>query len=176
MQINNVSSAFINISSNASKKTPMETASQAALTSTSLNSSDTISISDEARKAAFDDSLGMSKIKNASSGVEKYQIPSWQAEYMNVVKPVIGATGLASSESAGQLLTDSERVEYASLIDQHYSSVLKSNGVDGVDAHYEATIVNKEFSESLRQQMKESIAGDSRVLELMSKMGKGGLL
>ncbi|TBU76325.1 hypothetical protein DNK06_15760 [Pseudomonas daroniae] len=150
----------------------MEKDSQAAIKNTGVSSSDTVSISDEGRKAAFDDSAGKSTTGNASSGVEKYQIPGWQAQYMNVVKPVIGASPLASNESTGRLSSESERIEYANLIDQHYSSVLKSNGIEGVDAHYEATIVNKEFSESLRQQMKESIMGDSRLLELMSKMGK----
>ena len=106
--------------------------------------------------------------------VEMYQLPKWYADYGFELSSQPGGGGdwLAERYPQAAAASSAERAEYSALIQGHYQAVLAENGVEGVAAHYAATILDPDSSEALRRQMVERIRGDDRLLELMPKMGK----
>lgn len=139
---------------------------------------DSVTISDAARRAAdAEDAIPGAGAQGGSSGaypLEMYQVPSWRAEYMFQVpnKLGVGADWFAGKYPQAASASEVERSEYAELVQGHYQAVLEANGIQGVEAHYQATILDRNVSESLRQQMNERVQNDDRLLELMVKMGK----
>lgn len=139
---------------------------------------DSVNISSEGKQAAYEGV--MPKVKNIASGaypLEMYQMPSWQADYMFEATGTLGSGANWFAEKYPQAASTSmsERIEYAERLQQHYQAVLDSNDIRGVEAHYQATILDEDFSESLRQQMNERVQGDSKLMELMEKMGKSAI-
>lgn len=137
---------------------------------------DSVTISDAGRQAAYAEKV-MTGAQNDAAGahpLKMYQMPSWHAEYMFEVPGQLGVSANWFAEKYPQAAATSmsERTEYANLVQSHYQAVLDANGIQGVEDHYKATILDQDFSESLRQQMSERIQGDARLLELMAKMGK----
>lgn len=106
--------------------------------------------------------------------VEMYQVPKWQADYMSALPNQLGSRGdwFAQAYPQAAAATMEERGEYSTRLHQHYQELLADNGIQGVEEHYRATILDKASSESLRQQMSERLSGDPRMVELMAKMGK----
>lgn len=137
---------------------------------------DSVTISDAGRQAAYAEKEVSGKQSNTSGAypLEMYQIPSWHAEHMFQVPGQLGVSANWFAEKYPQAASTSmsERIEYAELVQGHYQSVLDANGIQGIEDHYRATILDQDFSEALRQQMNERIQGDTRLVELMAKMGK----
>lgn len=137
---------------------------------------DNVILSTAGRQAAYAENLmpGAQKDTSESHPLEMYQMPGWQAEYMFQVPGQLGteANWFAKNYPQAASTSMSERVEYAELIQGHYQAVLDANSIRGTEAHYKATILDQDFSESLRQQMSESVKSDTRLVELMTKMGK----
>jgi hypothetical protein len=136
---------------------------------------DSVTISDEGRKAAYAEGVVPGVQTDAGTNtLEMYQVPSWRAEYSFELPGQLGVRGDWFAEKYPQAATAStaERAEYADLVQGHYQAVLEANGIQGVEAHYKATILDHDFSESLRQQMAERVRSDARLAELMPKLGK----
>lgn len=133
-----------------------------------------VSISNAGRQVASAENLVPGAQASGAYPLEMYQVPSWQAEYMFEVPNKLGVGGDWFERQYPQAGTVSmeERAEYAALVQKHYQSVLDENGIHGVEEHYRAAILDKDFSESLRQQMSERVMSDARMMELMSKLGK----
>jgi|GEM_PF-3254522 len=108
----------------------------------------------------------------------KYAVPEWYAEYGFEVSGKIGARGdwFAQNNPAAASASKEERNEYSSLIQKHYRDVLDSHGINGTEAHYQATIADKNSSETLRQDMADRVRSDGRLMELMHRMGKADIL
>ena len=140
---------------------------------------DSVTISAAARQAASTEraaALAASGETGATGDypVEMYQLPKWYADYGFQLPTQPGSRGDWFSERYPQAAAASsaERAEYSTLVQGHYQTVLAENGVEGVAAHYAATILDPDSSEALRRQMVERIRGDDRLLELLPKMGK----
>ncbi|MGO5000494.1 hypothetical protein [Oceanisphaera sp. W20_SRM_FM3] len=139
------------------------------------NSVDSVNISSVGKQAAYEGVIpNVTNIASGAHPLEMYQMPSWQADYMFEATGTlgIGADWFAEKYPQAASTSMSERIEYADRVQEHYQAILDANGIRGVEAHYKATILDKNFSESLRQQMNERVQGDSKLIELMEKMGK----
>jgi hypothetical protein len=66
---------------------------------------------------------------------------------------------------------DSKLAEYSKLFDSHLKTILQDKGITTTPEFHQAMVVSKESSESIRVLMKESIAGDSRMMDLMKTLG-----
>lgn len=135
-----------------------------------------VTLSDAARQMAHAEQTMPQDNADSYPLLERYQIPDWRAKYGFLVNTRIGASGNWFSEKYPQAASASvgERNEYSKLVEEHYQAALDANGVHGLEAHYRATILDQEFSESLHQQMNERVRSDPRLLELLVKMGKLG--
>ncbi|MBA3996400.1 MAG: hypothetical protein C0489_05525 [Candidatus Accumulibacter sp.] len=140
---------------------------------------DSVTISAAARQAASAERTGALAASGQARAagdypVEMYQLPKWYADYGFELSSQPGGGGdwLAERYPQAAAASSAERAEYSALIQGHYQAVLAENGVEGVAAHYAATILDPDSSEALRRQMVERIRGDDRLLELMPKMGK----
>ncbi|QLF93243.1 hypothetical protein HW090_08575 [Pseudomonas sp. ABC1] len=148
-----------------------------SVTGNAQTQADRVSISDAAREAASAEASTVASTSSTSSGeypVEMYQIPKWMADYGFELSNQTGSSGNWFAERYPQAAaaTDEERAEYSRRIDGHYQALLASNGIEGLEAHYQATILDLNSSESLHQQMRERLQNDPGMLELMAKMGK----
>ncbi|MHB0766383.1 hypothetical protein ACYCFC_18635 [Stutzerimonas sp. NM35] len=174
MLISNVHSAMQGAYTSQSRARVMEPAPRAQ--DNNVQRADSVTISDTARQAASAEGVIPAVQDGTSMGhsLEMYQVPGWRAEYMFQVpgKLGVGANWFAEKYPQAASTSIAERSEYAELVQGHYQAVLEANGIQGVEAHYQATILDQDFSESLRQQMKELVLKDDRLLELMAKMGK----
>lgn len=146
----------------------------ASITSNAQTQADRVSISDAARQAASAEASAAAGTSSGEYPVEMYQIPKWMADYGFELSNQTGSSGNWFAERYPQAAaaTDEERAEYSRRIDGHYQAVLDSNGIKGLEAHYQATILDLNSSESLHQQMRERLQNDPGMLELMAKMGK----
>lgn len=139
---------------------------------------DSVTISAAARQAASAGRTGAIAASGQARAagdypVEMYQLPKWYADYgFELSSQPGGGDWLAERYPQAAAASSAERAEYSALIQGHYQAVLAENGVEGVAAHYAATILDPDSSEALRRQMVERIRGDDRLLELMPKMGK----
>ncbi|MDC7717659.1 hypothetical protein PQU95_10590 [Vogesella sp. DC21W] len=140
---------------------------------------DTVSISDTSNQATTTEEV-LTQRKNLQGttdqidSVEKYQVPSWYAHYGEEVANKLGTSANWHAEKDKSMLSASsaDRSEFAALIDKHYQEVLSSNGIKTTEQHYNATILNRELSESLRKQMLERVRNDPKLVDLSYKMGK----
>lgn len=62
---------------------------------------------------------------------------------------------------------ESELGEYTSKLGTYFQDSLKENGVESRHDYYEKIVLNNEISEQVHQQVKERLAGDDRMMELM---------
>ncbi|GEM_PF-712479 len=171
MLIGNVHSAMQGAYSSQSRAKVMEPAPRAQ--GDNAQRADSVTISDTARQAASAEGV-IPAAQTGAHSLEMYQVPGWRAEYMFQVpgKLGVGANWFAERYPQAASTSVAERSEYAELVQGHYQAVLEANGIQGVEAHYQATILDQDFSESLRQQMNERMQKDDRLLELMARMGK----
>ncbi len=140
--------------------------------SPSANSADTVTISQAARQALS--SSESSGPHTAAYPLEYYSVPKWQADLMPVV--LSGRLGGVEGvyERGGSLVGgeyDSELAEYGKLFDSHLKAILQDKNIATTPEFHQAMIVDKESSENIRLLMKESIAGDNRMTELMKALG-----
>ena len=126
---------------------------------------DRVTLSEAGRRAA----------QTPETPLEMYQLPTWMAgSYIKVPATLGGgADWLAERYPQVAAASSGERGEYASLLQNTYQALLKDNGIQGVEDHYRAMILDGESSESLRLQMRERVAANPRLLELMSRLGLG---
>lgn len=140
---------------------------------------DTVSISDTSKLATATEEVLIQR-KNLRGtteqvdSVEKYQVPSWYAYYGEEVANKLGVSANWHAEKDQKMPSTSsaDRSEFAALIDKHYQEVLSGNGIKTTEQHYNATILNRELSESLRKQMLERVKNDPKLVDLSYKMGK----
>ncbi len=158
------------------KAAKAEEATQESRGGSSPHNADNVTISDAARRAASAEGVipGMQGGSSGTYPLEMYQVPAWRAEYMFQVpgKLGVGADWFADKYPQAASTSEAERSEYADLVQGHYHAVLEANGIQGIEAHYQATILDQNVSESLRLQMNERVQGDDRLLQLMARMGK----
>ncbi|KHL70294.1 hypothetical protein PT85_17060 [Pseudomonas flexibilis] len=104
-----------------------------------------------------------------------YQLPAWMAGSYIEAPNTLGASANWLDERYPQVAAASsaERTEYSQLLQSTYQALLKDNGIQSVEDHYQAVILDRESSESLRLQMRERVAADPRLLELMNRLGLG---
>ena len=142
--------------------------------------SNTVNITDKAKQlAANTQAVNGRASLNIPSGeypLEYYSIPQWQADLSPV--QLSGKLGGVADEiyvKGGPLVGkyDSELLEYSKLLDSHFQALMKKEGINSLPEYHQVTIVDKESSERLRLLMKESIAGDKRMTELMNVLGIG---
>lgn len=107
--------------------------------------------------------------------LEMYQLPAWMAGSYIEAPNTLGASANWLDERYPQVAAASsaERTEYSQLLQSTYQALLKDNGIQSVEDHYQAVILDRESSESLRLQMRERVAADPRLLELMNRLGLG---
>ena len=110
--------------------------------------------------------------------VEMYQLPAWMAgSYIEVPNTLVASTNwLEERYPKVAAASSAERSEYSSLLQSTYQALLKDNGIRGVEDHYRDMILDRESSESLRLQMRERVAANPRLLELMNRLGLGKAL
>ena len=110
--------------------------------------------------------------------LEMYQLPAWMAGSYIEAPNTLGASAKWLEERHPQVAAalSAERSEYSSLLQSTYQALLKDNGIQSVEDHYRAMILDRESSESLRLQMRERVAADPRLLELMNQLGLGKAL
>ncbi|KAF7600652.1 MAG: hypothetical protein CGU28_02970 [Candidatus Dactylopiibacterium carminicum] len=101
-------------------------------------------------------------------------MPRWQADLMPI--ELSGKVGAKADElyvKGGHLIEKygSEVGEYSGLLDKHFQALMQKEGIDTVAQYHQAMVVDKESSERLRLLMKDSIAGDARMTELMNTLG-----
>ena len=114
-----------------------------------------VSISNEARATAQDEEDTLLKTSTGMTpdeAVRQYAIPEWLAEKMPNVNATIGEkySDIMSRNARFNSLSGSESKEYASLLNTHYQGLLKDNGINTTQDHYQSLIANKETSEKLR--------------------------
>jgi hypothetical protein len=136
------------------------------------NTADTVTISATAHKTLSSSVISGSRTDEYP--LEMYSIPKWQSDLMSVV--LSGNLGKLENLylKGGNLVGgkfDSELAEYGQLFDSHLKTILQSKGVTTAPEFHQAMIVDKESSENIRMLMKESIAGDNRMIELMKTLG-----
>lgn len=133
-----------------------------------------VSISTAGRQIASAENKVPGSQAGGNYPLEMYQIPQWMADYSFELPNQLGARGDWFSQKYPQAWAASEedRAEYSIRLQQHYQGVLADNGIQSLEEHYQATILDKSSSESLRQQMSARLMGDSRMMELLALMGK----
>ena len=145
----------------------------------SVSQADSVTLSEAGRQAAARESTAAPFMPaGTSSGdypVEMYRMPNWMAGSSIQVANTLGASGNWQAERYPQFAAASaaEHKEYAGLLHSTYQALLKDNGIQSVDDHYRALILDRASSESLRVQMQERVAANPRLLELMGKLGLG---
>lgn len=136
------------------------------------NPADTVTISQAARQALL--SSESDATRTDAYPLEYYAAPKWLADLM----PVVLSGKLGGIESAyergGNLFGgkyDADLDEYGKLFDSHLNTILENKGVNTTPEFHKAMIVDKESSENIRVLMKESIARDNRMMELVKTLG-----
>lgn len=155
--------AFTSSAARAAQKTPTEATPQ-----TSNRPADRVTLSDAGLRAA-------NAAQTHDHPLEMYQLPAWMAG-SNIEAPntlEASASWLEERHSQVAVASPAERAEYSKLLQSTYQTLLKDNGIQGVEDHYRAMILDRESSESLRLQMRERVAANPRLLELMNRLGLG---
>lgn len=132
---------------------------------------DTVTISQAGREALSSGSSGTSP---EVYPLEYYALPQWEGDLMpTVLSGKLGGTADEMYARGGDLIGkyDSELSEYAGLLGKHLQALMQEEGIDTVPEYHQAMVVDKENSERLRLLMKDSIAGDRRMTELMDMLG-----
>lgn len=132
---------------------------------------ETVSISTAARTAQSSQRLPTT---DEAYPVEYYAIPDWQADLMPV--ELSGKLGARADElyvKGGNLLGThpSEVAEYSALLDTHLQALLQKEGIETLPQYHQALVVDKDNSDRIRLLLKDSIAGDKRLTELMGTLG-----
>lgn len=65
----------------------------------------------------------------------------------------------------------SELNEYSGLLDKHLKALLQKEGIETLPQYHQALAVDKENSDRIRLLLKDCIAGDKRMTELMGALG-----
>lgn len=106
--------------------------------------------------------------------LEMYAIPEWRADYGFELPRQLGTSAdwFAEKYPQAAAASQADRAEYAERVQSHYRAVLKDNGIGDTTEHYQATIADRERSETLRQDMAERVQNDPRMVELMTLLGK----
>jgi len=137
-----------------------------------------VTISDEAKAALAKSKSAYDEIANnpdPNISVKQYAIPDWLASTMEDVDSLPGHpnynSGAISNTNKLSSADQGIRNEYSSLVLSHYQNVLKDNGVNTQEDHYNALINDKSKSEKLHQQFKDSISSDKRLSEIIQQLG-----
>ena len=144
---------------------------------------DPITLSAAARHAlqTGNDGTGAAQPDRASGGtsgdalpLEMLAVPSWYADYGFEVSGQVGSSANQFTEKYPQAAaaTPDERTEYGSLVREKYDQLMDKHGINDTASHYNATILDKNASESLRKEMADMVQSDPRLMELMSLFGK----
>ena len=104
--------------------------------------------------------------------VSALQVPTWLAEFGKDATVSLGESGEAVEARNAKFdrLTAGEQDEYANLLQRHYVELLRDSGVQSTQQHFEL-IRDKQRSDELCLDLGKRIAGDSRLVELMAKLG-----
>lgn len=142
------------------------------------SASSMVNITDEAKQLAANTQPGNgAAFPNVPAGeypVEYYSMPQWQADLMPVkLSGTLGSRADETYVKGGHLVGkyDSELREYDKLLKNHLQTLMKTEGIDSVPKYHQAMVLDKESSEKLRLLIKESVAGDKRMTELMNVLG-----
>jgi hypothetical protein len=101
--------------------------------------------------------------------------PDWLDAYFFTAPPLCSGGDVYTKAGA---VPPRVSAEYSKHINECWQAILKENGLSelSVDERYNATIVNKESSEALRQQMAERVKNDPVLVDIMQKFGKGVIM
>ncbi|MDT3723159.1 hypothetical protein [Pseudomonas oryzihabitans] len=137
-----------------------------------------VSISDEARAALASSTTAYDAIANnpdPTISVKQYAIPDWYADLLVDTAKLPGSPGYSMSDNSttSKLMSadSGTRNEYFKLIMSHYEKIQKDNGITNQADHYNSLIADKATSEKLRLQFQQSVQSDTRLVELMQKIG-----
>ncbi len=122
-------------------------------------------------------------------GVSVYQLPSWMKDFTFSIESVVAtiqSNGKLSGGTSGDWFEKkypdaakasiSEVEKFSTLISDHYQGLLEKHGINNTQSHYENLILDKEFSEFFRSEMKNAIKNDTQLLTLLPRIGKSYLI
>ncbi|MBS1190814.1 MAG: hypothetical protein H6R10_2606 [Rhodocyclaceae bacterium] len=141
-----------------------------------VNSSDAATMSDKVTisQAGRDRLSASPATPSGEYPLEYYAMPQWLAGlFPTELSGKLGARADDMYVKGGHLIGryDAERYEYGKRLDSHLQAAMKKEGVDSLPEYHEAMTVDKAASERLRQQLRESLAGDPKMMELMGVLG-----
>lgn len=182
MTIGSVSANTVSTLLGARNPQAVRQAYDTATTSTPATSGDKVSISEAGRSAS------RAEQEIGPDNVEFYQLPRWMGDYGFVIN--LNKLELATISSDGKTMSGGSRysdhptygmdeaavLEYSQRIQEITRQLMQDHGINDTRTHYEKLIVDKEFSEMVRQDMLDRVMNDARLVELLPKVGKSFLL
>lgn len=137
-----------------------------------------VTISSEGRAALEKSQSAWAAIANnpdPNISVQQYAIPEWYAAGLVDTATLPGSPGYSANDTSNSskiMAADGGvRNEYFKLIESHFNKIKSANGINTQEDYYNAMIADSAKSENLHQQFKESVSSDTRLTELMQKMG-----
>ncbi len=110
---------------------------------------------------------------DATSQIERYQIPQWMAQYGVELSAMLGGDTTDTQHAgakAPQIGMKAEREEYSSRVRAHFETVLDEAGIVTQDDYNKALIQDKSSSEEIRKTMEERIENDDRLNDLKKRV------
>ncbi|MBW7900755.1 MAG: hypothetical protein H3C26_04725 [Rhodocyclaceae bacterium] len=167
MTIGSVSASTVSTLLGARNSQAVRQAYDTAATSTPATSGDKVSISEAGRSAS------RAEREIGPDNVEFYQIAPWMADYGFIVSTKLGGKYIDDPTYG---IDRSVRAEYSQRIEDITRQLMQDHGIKDTQTHYEKLILDKEFSEMVRQDMLDRVKNDARLVELLPKVGKSFLL
>jgi hypothetical protein len=102
--------------------------------------------------------------------LEKSQVPGWIADITPNIPQIQVGQIVTQAESAFNYC--SANMAYTSKVFEHFRSVLQDNGIDiqDTDAKYQNTVVDKEASQKIKEQVYARLREDQEFLGYMDKL------
>lgn len=106
-----------------------------------------------------------------NASVEALRVPHRLSKHGKNATVSLGDSGGAVKARNAEFdrLTPGEQDEYATLLHGHYVDLLRDNGVQSTQQHFEL-IRDRKRSDELCLDLGRRIAGDARLVELMAKL------
>lgn len=134
-----------------------------------------VTLSAVARQALRDEAgVGTS---GQTDRLEHYALPAWMGDMLPVsLSGKLGGGVADQYAKGGELMGQSspQAAEYSDRLFSHYQTLLKQQGIDTPQQHYQALVADSASSERFHQMLLDSVRGDGRMQSLAAQLGIAG--
>jgi len=145
--------------------------------------SDTVQISAQAKELAGNiqsnhSQVGTSRaVSDQNLPLEAFSLPGWYTDLNSdyvMVDSELGTKYSESNRARYDTLSSKDKndlSEYQNTLQKHFQEGLQQLGIESPADYYKNIVLNQQGSEELHQVVHQSLAADSRAMELMKQFG-----